>query len=211
MSKVCEFIKSLFGSQKQEESHTEKVEDNLALYYSHPRQYEMMRFIIGKVPRTARIFFLHETRQLEFSEEWKYWAWEMMEKGFQTPEIIQLAGVDSSVNPFEFASLVECIFGKMWFSYPAKEIFHQYILYVAGQVVAGELTAEQGLKLLWQAYIDSDDNEAFEEFYFIENDWEDLKDGCEPNTSYFRERGISEERIDEWLHGYFEKMVAIKC
>lgn len=211
MSKVSEFVKTLLGMQKQQETHTEEVEENLKIYFSYPRQYEMMMFIIRKVPRTARIFFLYETRQVEFSKEWKYWAWEMMEKGFQTSEITQLAGVDSSVNPFEFASLVERIFGTMRFSYPAGEVFHQYILYVAGQVVMGELSVEQGLKLLSQAYVDSNDNESFEDFYLIENDWEDIKDGCELNRSYFSERGISEDHIDEWLRGYFEKLVTPKC
>ena len=47
------------------------------------------------------------------NKEWKSWAYEMMEVGYSYPSIVQLAGEELTINPFEFHALVDSIFEWM--------------------------------------------------------------------------------------------------
>ena len=81
--------------------------------------------------------------QRGINKEWKSWACEMMEAGFSQPSIVQLAGEDLTMNPFEFSALVESIFKELGVECPPLIAYSQYALGIAHKVMDGEMTAEE--------------------------------------------------------------------
>ena len=63
-----------------------KVEDYSIDIFPQPN--DRLKSIIQAVPITRLVLFQYK-RLKGMTKEWKSWAWEMMEKGFQTPGIIQ--------------------------------------------------------------------------------------------------------------------------
>ena len=170
-----------------------------------PKLSGRLSSIIQEVPCTRNVLYLYKLRK-GFSKEWKWWAIEMMEKGFQTPGIIQLAGEDMNMNPFEFSSLVETIFHELDLDISNDDAFYQYALWVAHQVLDGMISAEEGFKELTQAAIDTDYHKAFLEFYYLEENADLLRDhlpGC------YGDGNMREDNIEAWMHQYFEKLIEI--
>ena len=84
-------------------------DDRVALY---PKSDERLKAIIQKVPLTSKVLFDYKL-QRGISKDWKWWALEMLEKGTETPGIIQLAGEDLNMHFLEFNSLVCNIFQEL--------------------------------------------------------------------------------------------------
>ena len=84
-------------------------DDRVALY---PKSNERLKAIIQKVPLTSKVLFDYKIG-MGMSKDWKWWAMEMMEKGMETPGIVQLAGEDLNMNFLEFNSLVCNIFQEL--------------------------------------------------------------------------------------------------
>ena len=84
-----------------------------------------------------------------------------MENGYDTPSIIQLAGEDLSMNPFEFSSLANTIFKELELNVTTDDAYYQYALGIARQVIKGEMSAEKGFMILTQAAIDTNYHDAF--------------------------------------------------
>ena len=168
-----------------------------------PKPNERIRSLIQKVPLTSQILFLYK-QENGISGEWKSWAWEMMENGFDTPGIIQLAGEDFSMNPFEFSSLANTIFKELELDVTTDDAYYQYALGIARQALKGEISSEKGLKILTQAAIDTNYHDAFMKFYYLEDNAALLRDhlpGC------YGDGTMREDNIEEWMHLYFEKLV----
>lgn len=168
-----------------------------------PKPNEKISSLIQKIPLTSQILFLYK-QEKGISEEWKSWAWEMMENGYDTPGIIQLAGEDLSMNPFEFSSLANIIFKELELDVTNDDAYYQYALGIARQVLKGEISSEKGFKILAQAAIDTNYHDAFMEFYYLEDNADLLRDhlpGC------YGDGTMREDNIEEWMHLYFEKLI----
>ena len=191
----------IYKQTSMKEPKTIAIPDDFVVLF--PKPSERIKSIIQKVPLTCKVLFLYKLHR-GISEEWKTWAWEMMEKGMETPGIIQLAGEDLYMNPFEFASLVSKIIQELGIELTNDDVYYQYALVIGRQVLLGELTAEEGFKILTQAAIDTDYHDAFMHFYYLEDHANLLRDnlpGCLPNVS------MQKDTIKEWMHIYFEKLI----
>ncbi len=178
-----------------------KVEDYSIDIFPQPN--DRLKSIIQAVPITRLVLFQYK-RLKGMTKEWKSWAWEMMEKGFQTPGIIQLAGEDVNLNQFEHASLIESILKELELEVTTDEAYYQYVLYMAHQVLDGVIPAEEGFKILTQLAIDTDYHNAFMEFYYLEDNADLLRNnypGC------YGDGNMREDNIEEWMHLYFEKVI----
>lgn len=170
-----------------------------------PKPNEKTLSLIQKVPQTSKILFLYK-QEKGISAEWKSWAWEMMENGYDTPSIIQLAGENLCMNPFEFTSLANNIFKELEVNVTTDDAYYQYVLGIARQVLKDEMSAEKGFKILTQAAIDTNYHDAFMEFYYLEENADLLRDhlpGC------YGDGSMREDNIEEWMHMYFEKLIMI--
>lgn len=177
------------------------VSDDLVV--SYPKPSEKIKSIIQRVPLTSNVLFLYKL-QRGISKEWKSWAWEMMENGLDTPGIIQLAGENLNMNPFEFSSLVSNIINELGIDITNDDVYYQYALFIAHQVINNELTAEKGFEVLAQAAIETDYHDAFVKFYYLEDDADLLRNnlpGC------YGDGNMRKDNIEEWMHLYFEKLI----
>ena len=141
-----------------------------------PQTNEKLKSIIQKIPLTSKVLF-HYKKGDGMSKDWKWWALEMMEKGMETPGIVQLAGEDLNLNFLEFSSLVLNIFKELEIDLADDDVYYQYVLYIAHQVVNGDLASEKGFEILTEAAINTDYHDAFMSFYHLEDDAELLRDG----------------------------------
>lgn len=180
-----------------------KVEDYSIDIFPQPN--DRLKSIIQAVPITRLVLFQYK-RLKGMTKEWKSWAWEMMEKGFQTPGIIQLAGEDVNLNQFEHASLIESILKELELEVTTDEVYQQYVLYIAHQVLDNMFSAEEGLKILTQEAIDTDYHDAFMDVYYLD-------DEIDLERNYYckndKDGIIYEDNVEDWLHLYFERIIKL--
>ena len=180
-----------------------KVEDYSIDIFPQPN--DRLKSIIQAVPITRLVLFQYK-RLKGMTKEWKSWAWEMMEKGFQTPGIIQLAGEDVNLNQFEHASLIESILKELELEVITDEVYQQYVLYIAHQVLDNMISAEEGLKILTQEAIDTDYHDAFMDVYYLD-------DEIDLERNYYckndKDGIIYEDNVEDWLQLYFERIIKL--
>ena len=70
--------------------------------------------ILQQVPGTGELLY-HYTERNNITKSAKYWALEMLEKGFETPGVIQLAGEDLDMDPLAYSALLGTIFRELGF------------------------------------------------------------------------------------------------
>jgi len=193
-------------SKYMAESITKETVVNDEMIEHYPKPDSEIQSLINRVPSTRLVLFYRETNS-GINKEWKSWACEMMEAGFSLPSIIQLAGDDMTINPFEFTSHIDTIFKDLGIDCPPEIAYSQYALGIAHQVVNGDITAEQGLSILCHAAIDTVYDDIFWDFYYLEDEADRLRehiDGPESHAyGYMRE-----DNIEEWLTLYFKKLIA---
>jgi flavin reductase (DIM6/NTAB) family NADH-FMN oxidoreductase RutF len=178
-----------------------EVDDDIVEIF--PKPNDRLKSIIQAVPITRLVLFQYK-RLKGMTKEWKSWAWEMLEKGFQKPGIIQLAGEDVNLNQFEHASLIESILRELELEVTTDEAYQQYVLYIAHQVLDNVISAEEGFKILTQEAIDTNYHDAFMEFYCLDDNADLLRDhypGC------YGDGNMREDNIEEWMRLYFEKII----
>ena len=177
------------------------VDDDIVERY--PKPSAQLQAIIDRVPST-RIVLYYRAMQLGINKEWKSWACEMIEAGFSQPSIVQLAGEDLTMNPFEFSALVDSIFKELAVECRPIIAYSQYALGIAHKVMDGEITAERGFAILSDAAIDTHYHEAFLEFFYLEDNADLLRnhfEGC------YGDGNMREDNIEEWMALYFKKLI----
>lgn len=186
-----------------ESAPKELVADNMVALY--PKSSERIKTIIQKVPITSKVLFDYKL-QMGISKDWKWWALEMMEKGMETPGIVQLAGEDLNMHFLEFNSLVCNIFQELGIDLSNDNAYYQYALSIAHQVVKGEISSEKGFEILTSAAIDTGYHDAFMNFYYIKDDADLIRDGY---SAFFCDGSMRKDNIEEWMFQYFEKLIKI--
>ena len=68
--------------------------------------------LLQKVPMTAEILF-YKQQNSNINIQWINWAIEMLQAGYETENLIILAGEDIHCNPFEFTALTNKIFEEL--------------------------------------------------------------------------------------------------
>lgn len=159
--------------------------------------------LIDKVPMTRLILYYREMHS-GINKEWKSWVYDMMEAGYQQLSVIQLAGEDLTMNPFEFEALVESVFKELKIECLQDVGKYQYALWVAHQVVDGIMSAEEGFALLTRAAIETGYHEAFMRYYYLKDD-ADLLRNHQP--ACFGDGTMREDNIEEWMTLYFKKLI----
>ena len=102
------FLERLFHLKATPEETV--VPDEYIKHYPEPS--EKVQELLQRVPGTGKMLYQY-IRHASISKEWKYWAVELLEKGIETPGIIQLAGEDLEMFPTEFAELLDTIFMEL--------------------------------------------------------------------------------------------------
>lgn len=177
------------------------VSDEIIVHF--PKPSPDVQKLIDKVPNTRLVLYYREMH-CGINKEWKAWAFDMMEAGYLQPSIVQLAGEDLTINPFEFNDLVESIFKELKIQSSQDVGKYQYSLWVAHQVVEGKMSAEKGFAILSQAAIDTNYHDAFIHYYYLEENADLLRihqQGC------YGDGNMREDNIEEWMTLYFKKTI----
>lgn len=167
-----------------------------------PQPNDRLKSIIQAVPTTCLVLFQYK-QQKGMTEEWKTWAWEMLDKGFYSDALTQLAGEDLNLNPFEFSSLVDSILKDLELDLTDDNVYYQYVLYIAHQVLKGDLSSEEGFKTLCQAAIDTNYHPTFMDFYYLE----DNADLMRHHHLTVIDTDMRPYNISEWMFSYFKELV----
>ena len=174
------------------------VPDDLVVRYPDPP--EKLQAILQRVPNTGIVLYQYK-RGIGMSKEWRYWAMDMMENGFDTPGIVQLAGEDLNVSFSQFSQLLDTIFRELGIDLPDEIVYGAYAFCIADEVLRGERTARNGFELLSQAEIDTNYSRSFA-FFYVFLDFAD-----EIIAGYIDGGVVRKDNMEEWMHLYFEKFV----
>ena len=166
----------------------------------YPEPSEKVQVLLQRVPDTGKMLYQY-IRHTSISKEWKYWAFELLEKGIETPGIIQLAGEDLEMFSTEFAELLETLFKELDVEINQETAYCSYVMSIAEEVIRGERTAKSGFKVLGRAASDTCFQEPFYDFYI----WEDCTDEVDFLT--IKGSGLRKDNVEEWMHQFFEKLV----
>ena len=166
----------------------------------YPEPSEKVQELLQRVPSTGKMLYQY-IRHTSISKEWKYWAFELLEKGIETPGIIQLAGEDLEMFPTEFAELLETLFKELDVEISQEIAYCSYVMSIAEEVIRGERTARSGFEDLGRAAPDIDYQEPFYNFWL----WLD----CADEVVYYtiKGSGLRMDNVEEWMHQFFEKLV----
>ncbi len=198
MKLIERFLHYKAASVNESEPLETVVPDELIKHYPEPS--EKLQAILQKVPATGKVLYQH-IMQNGISKESKYWAMDMMENGFETHGIIQLAGEDLNMNPFAYSDLFSTIVKELDIEEGKEVVYRAYAVSIADEVLQGERTARDGFEILSRAAIDTDYNEVFRDFYI----WLDNADEVAFMT--VKGSGLRMDNVEEWLHQYCEKFV----
>ena len=190
------YLERLFHSKATPEETV--VPDEYIKKYPEPS--EKVQELLQRVPSSGKMLYQY-IRHTSISKEWKYWAFELLEKGIETPGIIQLAGEDLEMSPTEFAELLETLFKELDLEISQEIAYCSYVMSIAEEVIRGERTARSGFEDLGRAASDNDYQEPFYDFYI----WEDCIDEADSLT--IKGSGLRKDNVEEWMHQFFEKLV----
>lgn len=166
----------------------------------YPEPPEKVQELLHRVPSSGKMLYQF-IKHTNISNDWKFWAMDLMENGLETPGVIQLAGEDLDMFPTEFAELLDTIFRELEIEIDQETVYCSYILSIAQEVLRGEMTAKSGFEVLSKAAPDTDYQEPFFDFYI----WVDCAD--EVDFLAIKGSGLRRDNVEEWMHQFFEKLI----
>jgi hypothetical protein len=186
------------GKKKPAQAKTATPDEYVCHYQEPP---EKLQAILQQVPGTGDLLYQYTERD-NITKSAKYWALEMLERGFETPGIIQLAGEDLDMDPMAYSELLDTIFRELDFEVRPEVACCAYAASIAEEVIQGQRTAREGFELLYAAMIHSNYDAVFLDFFYA-------KDYAEEVVPWPGEgRPPQPELVDEWLYRYFEAFLA---
>lgn len=131
---------------------------------------------------------------------WVNWAYDMLEAGFETENLVILAGEMQPYNQFELQSLTDKIFIELNLALnDRKQLLKNYVCYLVDKALAGEIKFIDVLDLIKDMYIELDYDSSFSGFYMLYYAYDDLKD----SEQQWYWDGATRENIDEMTRDYF--------
>lgn len=141
------------------------------------------------------------------NKKWIDWAYDMLVAGFDTDNLVILAGELEPYNQFELQSLTDKVFKELELTWNNREqVLINYIGYLVGDTLAGNRKYENVLAVIKDIYLELNCNPSLEEFYLLYYANEDLSYS---DYQYYWD-GATRENINEIIKGCFIKWRA-KC
>ena len=138
------------------------------------------------------------------SEEYIDWAGEMLVKGFDSPSLRILAGLNNFTSGFEVEDRFKRSIQELGFELPERQAaLRAYSCAVAKRIVAGKQPAKEGLHALYKIFIASDYAREYSVWLDLDDALDDLVYGgypfvCERYGKYTEMLGtITLENFDE--------------
>ncbi len=127
------------------------------------------------IPSTAEILVFKMIGE-NVNKQWINWAYEMLLAGFETENLIQLAGELEPYNQFELQRLTDKIFKELNLKWDNEEqIYKNYACYLIGQALDGKIQNVNVLNILKDVYIGAKYEPPYRDFYALYYAQDDLR------------------------------------
>lgn len=144
-------------------------------------------------------------------KKWSAWAYEMLQAGYDTESLIELAGENAPYNQFEMERLTSRVFNELGLEYEDSElIIKNYACYLLKSALDEERSFITVLDILKDIYIELDFAKYLHDFYALYYAKEDLKYGY--NQYYWPEgdRNTMDEIIVKHFHTWISQHCVLK-
>ncbi|WP_455586388.1 hypothetical protein [Bacteroides sp.] len=163
--------------------------------------------IFEKVPSTAEVL-LYKLENSNINLQWINWAIDMLNAGYETENLIILAGEDIHCNPFEFATLTDKIIEELHLNeIDFNSIIINYSVLLAKQVVQSpsKVNITTTLKKLEQRCINNEYPPLLYDFYLLSNAIEELESMGE--QWYWYDPSLRKENWFDYTLNYFKHWI----
>jgi len=150
-------------------------------------------------PTTYEVAFWLE---FELAEDQKLvdWAIGLLQNGCDAPSAAMLAGAVLPYSHFELINWSKYILRELKLDYQDRQmIIDNYIRYTVIDTLSGKRTYLDGLKNMYDLYLNLDRNDNFSDFYQLYNAKSDLE--FSPQQWYWQ--GATRDNIDEICYNFF--------
>lgn len=135
-------------------------------------------------------------------KKWIDWAYDMLEAGFETENLVMLAGEIEPFNQFELQSLAEKVLKELHLTWDDSElVYKNYVCYLVSEALQGKLKGVYVLDIVKNIYLEKDCEPSLEDFAMLYWAYDDLIHS--ENQEYWD--GATRENIDEIVKAYFEE------
>ena len=133
---------------------------------------------------------------------WIDWAYQMLQAGFSTENLIILAGETPPYNQFELQTLTSKVLDELTINYSDKlQAIKNYSTYLIQKAIKGEIDSYKVLGILKEYYYEIDEN--FRDFYFLYFAKHDL---LYSDDQYYW-NGADKNNIDQIIIDCFKKWI----
>jgi len=161
---------------------------------------------MNPIPSTAEILAFKMLGQ-NVNKRWIAWAYDMLEAGFESENLVILAGEVEPYNQFELRSLTDKVLTELNLSWANHElVYKNYVCYLVTKALDHEIAAVSVLDILKEIYIKNNYEPPLHDFYLLYFAFEDLK--YSKDQGYWD--GATRQNIDKIINDYFMEWKA-KC
>lgn len=133
---------------------------------------------------------------------WIDWAYEMLLAGFETTNLLILAGMGQQREYFEMRTLTDKVFADLKLDYSdTDKVIEDYAIYLSKLTINGEMKPFKVLRELKDIYIEMDYYEPLQQFYFLYFAKEDL---LQDEVQWYI-NGVDRSNIDQTIIDYFKE------
>ena len=133
---------------------------------------------------------------------WIDWAYEMLLAGFETDNLLILAGMGQEREYFEMRTLTAKVLAELKLDYSnTDKVIIDYVIYLSKQATNGEMPPFEVLSEVTDIYIEMDYYEPLQQFYLLYFAREDL---LHDEVQWYI-NGVDRSNIDQMIIDYFKE------
>lgn len=174
----------------------------------HTEEDTALNNILQKVPSTAEILF-YKQQNSNINIQWINWAIDMFQAGYETENIIILAGEDIYCNPFEFTALTDKIFEELHLNHiDIDKTLIAYSTFLIQQAIQSPNKNKicDILKKLEYLCISNDYNTNLYDFYALSNAIDEMEE-C-GRQYYWNDSSFTKDNWYEYVLEYFKQYIS---
>lgn len=159
--------------------------------------------MMKNVATTAEVL-IYKLLKRHNEEAWVHWAYEMLLAGYETENLVVLAGMRGRLEYFEMWTLTDKVLEELGIDYSDNDkVVNGYISYMAQSVLFGEEKPSVALDILKNLYYDLDHEILLSDFRELYYAWEDLQS----SEHQWYVDGVDRSNIDQAIIACFSKSV----
>jgi hypothetical protein len=157
-----------------------------------------------QIPSTYEILALKALNR-DIDNTWTNWAIEMLRRGFDTENLVILAGQNQPFNQFEIQHLADKVLTELNLNYSDKDLtIKTYASYLLDKALKKEIDVLAVLCILKDICIELDMEKYLYQFYLLYFAKDDLLDS---DVQWYIDNA-DKNNIDEIISDYFKKWLA---